>query len=133
MQLALLGSLAVTLLTCLFSGDGASKGFAPCLPAGVELEEVVSAPQSKSATATPSKRVTVRETLFRLEAHCKEGKLIAGSGREIRFYRLVGCWGNPPVDYLEQLARQNQELERLKKHYTVVEIACAQVDLRQIP
>jgi hypothetical protein len=133
MQLAFMGSLAVTLLTSLFSGDGPSKGFAPCLPAGVGLEEVVSTPQLNSPTAAPSKGVTVRETLVRLEAHCKEGKLIAGSGREIRFYRLVGCWGNPPVDYLEQLAQQNQELEKLKKNYTVVEIACAQVDLRQIP
>ncbi len=133
MQLALIASLALTLLACLFSGDGASKGFAACLPTGVELEEIVSAPQFESTTGTRSKGVTVKETLLRLEAHCKEGKLVAGSGREIRFYRLVGCWGNPPVDYLEQLARQNQELERLKKNYTVVEIACAQVDLRQIP
>lgn len=128
-----MGSLAVTLMACLFSGDRASKGFTPCLPEGIGLEEAVSVRQLKPTTATPSKRVTVRETLLSLEAHCKEGNLVAGSGREIRFYRLVGCWGNPPVDYLEQLARQNQELAQLKKNYTVVEIACAQVDLRQIP
>lgn len=132
MQLALIESLMVTLLICLASGGGTDKGFAACLPAGIDLEEVVSAPQLKSTTLTASKRVTIRETLSRLKARCKKGKLIAGSGREIRFYRLVGCWGNPPEDYQEQLARQNEELQRLKKKYTVVEIPCAQVDPREI-
>jgi len=129
MQLALIESLIVTLLICLSSGDGTNKGFVACLPADVELEESVSA-QLKSTTA--SKRVTIKETLLRLNAHCKKGKLIAGTGREIRFYRLVGCWGNPPEDYQELLARQNRELQRLKKKYTVVEIPCAQIDPRQI-
>ena len=63
---------------------------------------------------------------------CKKGKLLTGTGREIHFYRLVGCWGNPPEDYQQQLARQNQDLQRLKKKYKVVEIPCAQVDPRQI-
>ncbi len=109
-----------------------NKRFAACLPTDIELEEVVSSPQLKSTTVTASKQVTIRETLSRLKAHCKKGKLIAGSGREIRFYRLVGCWGNPPEDYQERLARQNQELQRLKKKYMVVEIPCAQIDPRQI-
>jgi len=122
----------VTLLICLSSGNGTNQGFVACLPADIELEEVVSTPQSKSTTVTASKRVTIGETLLRLKARCKKGKLIAGTGREIRFYRLVGCWGNPPDDYQEQLARQNQELQRLKKKYTVVEIPCAQLDPRQI-
>lgn len=122
----------VTLLICLSSGDGTNKEFVACLPAGIELEEVVSAPQLKSTTVTASKPVTIREMLSRLKAHCKKDKLIAGTGREIRFYRLVGCWGNPPEDYQEQLAQQNQELQRLKKKYTVVEIPCAQIDPRQI-
>jgi len=120
-----------TLLICLSPGDGTNKRFVACLPADVNLEEVVSAPQLKSTT-TASKRVTVREKLSRLKAHCKKGKLITGTGREIRFFRLAGCWGNPPDDYQEQLARQNQELQRLKKKYTVVEIPCAQIDPRQI-
>ena len=119
-------------LTCLSSGDGTNKEFVSCLPADTNLAEVVSAPQSKSATGKPSKRVTVRDTLLRLKAHCKKGKLVTASGREIRFYRLVGCWGNPPEDYQEQLKRQSQELQRLRKKYTVVEIPCAQIDPRQI-
>jgi hypothetical protein len=132
MKLALIETLMATLLICLPWGDGTNKRFVVCLPAGIDLEEVVSTPQLKSTTVTASKRVTVRETLSRLRARCKKGKLIDGAGREIRFYRLVGCWGNPPDNYQEQLARQNQELQRLKKKYTVVEISCAQIDPRQI-
>jgi hypothetical protein len=118
-------------LTCLSSGDRADKQFVSCLPADTNLEEVVSAPQ-KSGTGPRVKQVTVRDTLSRLKAHCKKGKLVAGNGREIRIYRLIGCWGNPPDDYQEQLTRQTQELQRLRKKYTVVEIPCAQIDPRQI-
>ena len=132
MQLALIESLMVTLLIALSSGDGTKQEFVACLPAGVNLEEIVSAPQLKSATGTPVKRVTVRDTLSRLKARCKKGKLIAGNGREIRLYRLVGCWSNPPEDYQAQLARQSQELQRLKRKYAVVEIPCAGLDPRQI-
>jgi hypothetical protein len=128
----LLESLLLTLLICSPPVDGMKKGFIACLPAGTNLEEVISLPQPKSNSGTASKRVTLGETLSRLNARCKKGKLIAGNGREIRFYRLIGCWGNPPEDYQEQLARQTQELQRLKKKYTVVEIPCAQMDPRQI-
>ena len=132
MQPALIQSLMAIVLTCLSSGDRADKQFVSCLPPDINLEEVVSAAQPKSATGTPSKQVTVRDTLSRLKAHCKKGKLVAGNGREIRIYRLVGCWGNPPDDYQEQLTRQTQELQRLRKKYTVVEIPCAPSDPRQI-
>lgn len=132
MQLALIGSLIASLLICLPSGDGNNKGFVSCLPAGTNLEEIVSAPQVKSTAGKPSKRLSIRDTLSKLKARCKKGKLVDGAGREIRFYRLVGCWGNPPEDYQEQLARQSQELQRLRKKYTVVEMGCAQLDPRQI-
>lgn len=125
-------SLVVTLLICFSPADGTDKNFDACLPADIELEEVVSTPQLKSTNVKASKPVTIRQTLSRLKAHCKKGKLIAGNGREIRFYRLIGCWGNPPEDYEEQFARQDRELQRLKKKYTVIEIPCAQIDPRQI-
>ncbi len=131
MQLALVHSLIAIVLTCLSSGDGTNKEFTSCLPADTSLEEVVSAPQAKSATGKASKPVTIRDTLLKLKARCRKGKLVAGNGREIRFYRLIGCWGNPPDDYQEQLQRQSEELQRLKKKYTVVEIPCA-LDPRQI-
>jgi len=106
--------------------------FTACLPEDVRLEEIVTAPQLKSATKAADKKVTVKEILSQLKAHCEKGKLIDGTGREIHFFRLIGCWGNPPEDYQEQLARQNEELQRLKKKYTVIEISCAQADPRQI-
>ena len=124
-------SLIAIVLTCLSPGDGTNKELVSCLPADTTLEEIVSV-EMKPGSQTPSKQVTVKDTLSRLKARCKKGKLIAASGREIRFYRLIGCWGNPPEDYQEQLARQDHELERLKKKYKVVEIPCALMDPRQI-
>jgi hypothetical protein len=32
--------------------------------------------------------------------------------------------GNPPADYQEILQRQREELEKLKKQYTVIEMTC---------
>ena len=122
----------VALLVCSSSADGTKQEVVPCLPANVKLEEVVSAPQLKSTTGSLAKRVTVRDTLSSLKVRCKKGKLIAANGREIRFYRLIGCWGNPPEDYQAQLERQRRELQRLKKKYRVVEIPCALGDPRLI-
>jgi len=131
MQQALIQSLLAIVLTCLPAGDGTNKDFASCLPADTNLDEVVSAPQAKLTNGKSAKQVTVKNKLISLKARCRKGKLVAGNGREIRFYRLIGCWGNPPDDYEEQLKRQSEELQRLKKKYTVVEIPCA-LDPRQI-
>jgi hypothetical protein len=129
----LVGTLFATLLLGLASfPDGKTDRFAPCVPIETTLEEVVSTTKSKAGTGAVTRNVTVKETLKQLKARCRKGKLVDGAGREIRFYRLIGCWGNPPDDYQEQLARQNEELQRLKKKYTVVEIPCAQMDPRQI-
>lgn len=103
-----------------------------CLPEGIKLKEIVSAPQLKSAAKAANKKTTVKDILSQLKARCEKDKLVDGAGREIHFYRLIGCWGNPPEDYQEQLARQNEELQRLKKKYTVVEISCAQGDPKLI-
>lgn len=106
--------------------------FTACLPEGIKLDEAVSAPRLKSPAKAADQKVTVKEILLHLNAHCENGKLVDGAGREIRFHRLVGCWGNPPEDYQEQLAQQQEELQRLKKKYTVVEIPCAQGDPTRI-
>jgi len=50
--------------------------------------------------------------------------LVDAKGTEIRFYQLIGCWGNPPDDYQEQLARQTKELANLRKRYHVIEMTC---------
>lgn len=132
MMSGILETLFVTLLLGISIPDGSTDAFAPCLPKGTALAGVVSTAKLKSATGAATRNLTLKETLRQIKAHCKKDKLVDGAGREIRFYRLLGCWGNPPEDYQEQLARQDEELQRLKKKYTVVEIPCAQIDPRQI-
>jgi len=93
----------------------------PCLPSGIRLTDVV------------SRGLTVEERLVQLGARCDNGKLLEGSGKEIRFYRLTGCWGNPPSDAQEILDRQRAELEELSRRYTMIEMTCnADGDPRRI-
>jgi hypothetical protein len=70
------------------------------------------------------KRVTVKERLTELKARCKKGSLVDGRGREIYFYRLTGCRGNPPDNYQEILERQRSEISRLRKRHMVIEMTC---------
>lgn len=71
-----------------------------------------------------STKVTVKQRLTSIKARCRRGKLVDRKLREIRFFRRE-CWGNPPADYLEIEQQQQKELARLKKKFTVIEIACA--------
>lgn len=97
-------------------------GLQQCLPEDTKLTDVVSASIVKPDAK--SKKISVEQTLVAMRAKCKEGKLVDAAGREIRFYRLVGCWGNPPADYQEILARQQEEIDELKRKYTVIEMTC---------
>ncbi|HEX8186643.1 MAG TPA: hypothetical protein VF747_17885, partial [Blastocatellia bacterium] len=54
----------------------------------------------------------------------KKGSLVDGRGREIYFYRLTGCRGNPPDNYQEILERQRSEISRLRKRHMVIEMTC---------
>jgi hypothetical protein len=103
-------------------GSGREDQFAKCLPEGIDVRDVVSGQQSESGGEV--KAITVGETLVNLKARCKRGKVVDGKLREIRFYRLKGCWGNPPANYLEVLEKQEQELKQLRKKYTVVAVSC---------
>ena len=80
--------------------NGMREGpFSGCLPADVKRDEIVDAQvvASSSVDRPPViNKVTVEQKLTELQASCRDGKLVDGSEREIRFYRLVGCWGNPP-------------------------------------
>ena len=97
-----------------------------CLPAGIKPDTIVTSERVMSKGSTSIRTVTVGELLTKLRARCKKGKLVDGRGRSVYFYRLVGCWGNPPADYQELLEKQKNELTRLKRKYTVVEISCNQ-------
>jgi len=96
-----------------------------CLPSEIDLDNVVVLDRGR-ANRSPKKNLTVRMRLLQLKARCKKGSLVDGRGRKIRFYSLIGCWGNPPADYAELLENQDREIRRLKKTYTVIQISCAQ-------
>lgn len=96
-----------------------------CLPADVQATDVVSVQAEPSGPHRAEvKTITVARKLKELRARCRKHRLVDRRGREIRIYRLLGCWGNPPDDYLEQLARQSKELASLRKRYRVIEVQC---------
>lgn len=93
----------------------------PCLPPDLKPTDIVSAER----VGDPPKilKVTVEEKLIQLYARCKRGKLLDGKGKEIRFYR-VHCFGAPTAYALETMRREHDELEALRKKYTVIEMTC---------
>ena len=93
-----------------------------CMPPGIQSSDVVSSQAAKSGGKVVT--VTVAQKLKALRARCRKGKLVDAKGTEIRLYQLVGCWGNPPDDYQEQLERQAKELAKLRKRYRVIEMTC---------
>ena len=94
----------------------------PCMPPGIQATDVVSSQAAKPGGKVV--KVTVAQKIKALGARCRKGKLVDAKGTEIRFYQLVGCWGNPPDDYQEQLERQAKELAKLRKRYRVIEMTC---------
>ena len=95
-----------------------------CLPENVKPTDVVSTKLAQNDGATLVEKITVEQKLTELKANCKNGKLVDGAGTEIYFYKLTGCWGNPPRNYHEILERQQAELAKLRKQYTVIEMTC---------
>ena len=93
-----------------------------CLPEYVKPTDVVSTRLVQTDGGTL--KITVEQKLAELKASCKNGKLVDGTGAEIYFYKLTGCWGNPPRNYQEILERQEAELAILRKQYTVIEMTC---------
>ena len=115
------------------SGQGSQPGMAnnepsqsplaKCLPADAKLNDVVEV--SIAGHANGQHKVTVESKLNELKATCNsDNKLIDGSGRQVVFYRLIGCWGNPPADYRELLEKQREEINKLKQQFTVIEMTC---------
>src|ERR1700676_877857 len=77
------------------------SSFAKCLPPDIQLSDPVDSAIAGSA------KVTVEQRLNELSATCNhDNKLADGSGREIVFYHLTGCWGNPPENYQDILQKQ---------------------------
>ena len=115
--------VSAALLTTLSAAPGNNTD--SCLPAEIKPTDVVSTQAVKpGANRDQVKTITVAQKLKELRARCRKRKLVDAGGREIRFYRLIGCWGNPPEDYQEQLERQAKELTRLRQRYRVIEMTC---------
>jgi hypothetical protein len=91
-----------------------------CLPAEYKLTDVVSYRERRKGT---DEHITIENALISLKAECKDGKLIDGKGREIRFFKFA-CFGNPPIDYEEIAQEEREELNRLQKIYTVIVLEC---------
>jgi len=89
----------------------------PCLPRTIRLDDVVTFGRDGKSS------ITVRSKLIQLGAQCRGGRLTTRRGREIHFFRTE-CWGNPPANYLEILEGQRRQIAKLKRKYTVIEIAC---------
>jgi hypothetical protein len=121
--MAFLFLVSAALLSTLSAAPGNNTD--SCLPAGIKPADVVSTqPVKIGANRDEVKTITVARKLKELRARCRKRKLVDAGGKEIRFYRLIGCWGNPPEDYQEQLERQAKELAKLRKRYRVIEMTC---------
>ena len=88
-----------------------------CLPKDVRSDDVI------TYARTTKGNITVGKKLIQLKAQCRKGKLLDAKRGEIRFFR-PSCWGNPPPDYLEIQQRENAELQKLKRTYTVIVFGC---------
>lgn len=104
-----------------------------CLPTSIKAGDVVRVVELPSSSGdVVIKKITVADSLKSMKAKCSKGKLVDSRKKEIKFFRIEGCWGNPPEDYLEIQARQRRELADLKKKYTVIEISCNTGVMRSI-
>ena len=113
-------------LMCLGLDGNANKNKSwTCLPDGINATDIVSTREVQSTKGRrESRRISVEQTLKDLKARCRRGKLVDASGTEIRFYKLVGCFGHPSDDDREVLDRQQRELAKLRKSYRVIEMTC---------
>ncbi len=120
-----LAGLCLAFFLCSCAHLAGQKRWQSCLPADLKPADIVSATLVQSGPAGGIvKKVTVQEELERLQARCRKGKIVDGAGKEIHFYRRIGCWGMPPPNYETLLKRQDEELKALKKQYTVIEMTC---------
>jgi hypothetical protein len=113
------------------AGKKSSTAIASCLPANFSLTDIVSAEMLNSTPNQPGKpptvtikKITVGQTLSKLKAYCHKQKLRDRNHREIRFYKLTGCWGAVPPFAEAALAKQAADLKALKKYYTVIGMTC---------
>jgi hypothetical protein len=91
-----------------------------CLPETFTLDESIA---YRTRSDGELQEIKLKDRLREMQASCRGGKLVDRQKREIRIFR-VACFGNPPADYDEIRQREQEELSRLKKHFTVILIEC---------
>lgn len=117
--------LAPVVIFCASLSAAPSRRTPACLPEGIKSTDIVSARMIRSAEGKDRmEKITVGQKLRTMKARCQKGKLVDAEGKEIYFFRLQGCWGNPPADYQEILQQQQQQLDKLRQRYTVIEMTC---------
>lgn len=117
--------IVLVLALTVFAGITSAQKYSKCLPSDIKEDTVVGwdNPSNSERPATP---ITVRQSLAKLKARCVCDKLVDAKGKEIRFFQLKGCWGQPPPNYLEIMEKQRVDLYALKKKYVVIEMTCNQ-------
>ena len=125
-----MNGLTVRLISAFFATGifvlGVTAQTGKCLPADINEDTIVTYVATTSAKGIEnSKPVTVKQALKKIKAKCYRGKLVGRKGKEVRFYQLQGCWGNPPEDYREILEKQKNDIALLRKKFTVIEITCS--------
>jgi hypothetical protein len=114
----------IIIVTLLLSVLTPSYPCCSCLPPGVKPDDPVNYIGVKPSMQRGKQYISVGDKLAELKAHCKKGLLVDGNGKQIRFFQLTGCWGNPPEHYQEILNKQTKALANLKQRYTVIEMTC---------
>jgi hypothetical protein len=96
------------------------------LPDNVTLQtEVVKEVRDRRGKIVSSERTTVEKRLNELKARYKNGRLVDGKGREIRFFEPL-CRGVSAGFEEDQKAQKekDRDLAELRKKYTVVVLYC---------
>jgi hypothetical protein len=92
---------------------------AGCLPSEIKPEKQTVMEAVGNGTF---RTLTLAEKLVNLGAVCQDGKLVDGSGKEIRFFWYEGCGGMGGPQDPTGAGRKKKELElqELQSKYTVV-------------
>ena len=88
-----------------------------CLPKNLHADDIISYAYDGTAAARPH---TLGQELDAHKARCEKGKLRDERGREIHFYRSELSGGRPSQRTLDIRDRENRELSRLRKRFTVI-------------
>jgi len=98
----------------------AAEECGPCLQKGLRLEmEFAEATNLQPIRGNLRAKITIKEKLVQLGAHCKQGVIYDREGNKIAFYSIKTEWGSGPAppDWIE---REKNEIEALKKEHRVV-------------